>query len=208
MRKSTKDSQPNKSFIVYLSATETREGASAPEVLKHVLTALGLSKKTSHISEEDAVRALYLLCKEGFIFRFKLPWNLRFDVRSGVLIRKDYEGQTKVKEKTGGLSQKSALALLPSVVNNHTEKLDKLENLSIKLTALLEQQVETNKLTKSRIDSLESRFDSLESRLSKIEAKASKPSKKDSSPKVEAKASKKNPESEAIASILSKFNLA
>jgi hypothetical protein len=160
MKKKSATPTPNENFTVTTANLTHLSAATAQEALKAALLSLGVSKATSHLTDEEAVRNLYLLAKpteDGSkrIHRFSLPWNLRFDIKSNKLVRKEVEEGNKPKEvPTGRITKKTAQALAPAVVNSMAGELDKL-------TALMAAQLQMNVGFESRLTALEAQVKAL-----------------------------------------------
>lgn len=204
-KKGAEKPTPNNNFTVTTADLKHLSAATAQEALKAALLSLGVSKATNHLTDDEAVRNLYLLAKpteDGSkrIHRFTLPWNLRFDVKSMTLVRITVEDGDKPKEvRTGRVSKETAKALAPSVVKHLGSEVDKL-------VELMAGQLKMNEGFNTRLTALEAKVEQLVAVATKPAPKATKVAKVDVSdlaiePKQapKAKAGKKAPKATKVA---------
>ena len=161
MKTKNRMTKPQNNFVVRTSAETAVTASTAQEALKLAALAAGKSIATSHLSDEDAVKILWQMAKGNangvkLIHSFSLPWNLKFQPSTMTLIHKDVENGDKPNEVgTGKITKKTAEAISPSVLNNHTEQLESLTASFKEIASALKSQVELNGKFDARLTALE-----------------------------------------------------
>lgn len=161
MKKQNRMTKPQNNFVVRTSAETAVTASTAQEALKLAALAAGKSIATFHISDEEAVKLLWLMAKGNdkgvkLIHSFSLPWNLKFQPSTMTLLRKDVENGDKPNEVgTGKITKKTADAISPSVLNNHTAQIDSLTESLKAVNEALKSQLTLNQQFDSRLTALE-----------------------------------------------------
>jgi len=176
MKKKHTMTKPQTNFAVRTSAETAVTASTAQEALKLAALAAGKSIATSHLSDEDCVKLLWQMAKGStngvkLIHSFSLPWNLKFQPSTMTLIQKDVENGDKPNEVgTGKISKKTAEAIAPSVLNNHTAQIDSLTESFKEIASALKSQVELNGKFDARLTALETAVKQLQDAQAKPKA--------------------------------------
>jgi len=160
MKNKSKMPKPQNNFVVKFDQTTALSAATAQEALRLASIHCNKQVKTEGLNDEEAVKILWLMAKghEGkkLIHSFSLPWNLKFQPSTMTLIRKDVENGDKPNEVgTGKISRKTADAISPSVLNNHTAQIDSLTESLKAVNEALKSQLTLNQQFDSRLTALE-----------------------------------------------------
>jgi hypothetical protein len=160
MKKRNRMTKPQTNFAVRIGENSLT-ASSAQEALRLAGIAIGKSIATNHLSDEDCVKVLWHMAKGSangvkLIHSFSLPWNLKFHPSTMTLQSKEVENGDKPNEVgTGRISRKTADAISPSVLNNHTEQLESLTASFKEIASALKSQVELNGKFDARLTALE-----------------------------------------------------
>jgi hypothetical protein len=159
MKKRNRMTKPQTNFVVRIGENSLT-AATAQEALRLASIAIGKSIATSHLSDEDSVKILWHMAKGSangvkLIHSFSLPWNLKFHPSTMTLQSKEVENGEPNVVGTGKISRKTADAISPSVLNNHTEQLESLTASFKEIALALKSQVELNSKFDARLTALE-----------------------------------------------------
>ncbi len=151
--------KPQNNFVVRIGENSLT-ASSAQEALRLASIAISKPIATNHLSDEDCVKVLWHMAKGSngvkLIHSFSLPWNLKFQPSTMTLQSKEVENGDKPNVVgTGRISKKTAEAIAPSVVNNHTAQIDSLTESFKEIASALKSQVELNSKFDARLTALE-----------------------------------------------------
>jgi hypothetical protein len=160
MKKKHTMPKPSNNFVVRFDSQTAITAATAQEALRLASIHCNKQVKTEGLNDEESVKILWLMAKghEGkkLIHSFSLPWNLKFQPSTMTLIQKDVENGDKPNEVgTGRISKKTADAISPSVLNNHTAQIDSLTESMKEVNAAFKSQLALNQAFESRLTALE-----------------------------------------------------
>jgi hypothetical protein len=160
MKKRNRMTKPQTNFAVRIGENSLT-ASSAQEALRLAGIAIGKQISTNHLSDEDCVKVLWHMAKGSangvkLIHSFSLPWNLKFHPSTMTLQSKEVENGDKPNEVgTGRISKKTADAISPSVLNNHTAQIDSLTESMKEVNAAFKSQLALNQAFESRLTALE-----------------------------------------------------
>jgi hypothetical protein len=151
--------KPQNNFAVRIGENSLT-ASSAQEALRLAGIAIGKSIATNHLSDEDCVKVLWHMAKGSangvkLIHSFSLPWNLKFHPSTMTLQSKEVENGEPNVVGTGKISRKTADAISPSVLNNHTAQIDSLTESMKEVNAAFKSQLALNQAFESRLTALE-----------------------------------------------------
>lgn len=159
MKKRNRMTKPQNNFAVRIGENSLT-ASSAQEALRLAGIAIGKSIATNHLSDEDCVKVLWHMAKGSangvkLIHSFSLPWNLKFHPSTMTLQSKEVENGEPNVVGTGKISRKTADAISPSVLNNHTAQIDSLTESMKEVNAAFKSQLALNQAFESRLTALE-----------------------------------------------------
>jgi hypothetical protein len=160
MKKKNTMPKPQSNFVVRFDQSTAITASSAQEALRLASIHCNKQVKTEGLNDEEAIKILWLMAKghEGkkLIHSFSLPWNLKFQPSTMTLLRKDAENGDKPNEVgTGKITKKTADAISPSVLNNHTAQIDSLTESLKAINEALKSQLTLNQQFDKRLTELE-----------------------------------------------------